>query len=55
MLFYIGCPTQKIFDKYSFDWGGYGWSSGKRDAMHFSLLGDVPRSTLVKRVKGGTN
>lgn len=55
MLFYIGCPTQKIFDKYSFDWGGYGWSSGKRDAMHFSLLGDVPRSTLVKRIKGGTN
>ena len=29
----------KIFQKYGFGWGGNGWSSGRRDYMHFSYFG----------------
>lgn len=29
----------KIFEKYGFGWGGWGWSSGRRDYMHFSYYG----------------
>lgn len=30
----------KIFKKYGFGWGGDGWSSGRRDYMHFSYFGN---------------
>lgn len=29
----------KIFAKYGFRWGGLGWSSGRKDYMHFSYFG----------------
>ena len=29
----------KIFEKYGFRWGGLGWSSGRKDYMHFSYFG----------------
>lgn len=29
----------KIFKKYGFRWGGIGWSSGRKDYMHFSYFG----------------
>lgn len=29
----------KIFKKYGFGWGGNGWSSGRKDYMHFSYFG----------------
>jgi hypothetical protein len=29
----------KIFKKYGFSWGGKGWSSGRKDYMHFSYFG----------------
>lgn len=29
----------KIFAKYGFRWGGIGWSSGRKDYMHFSYFG----------------
>lgn len=29
----------KIFAKYGFYWGGRGWSSGRKDYMHFSYFG----------------
>lgn len=29
----------KIFKKYGFRWGGLGWSSGRKDYMHFSYFG----------------
>ena len=29
----------KIFQKYGFRWGGIGWSSGRKDYMHFSYFG----------------
>lgn len=29
----------KIFAKYGFYWGGLGWSSGRKDYMHFSYFG----------------
>ncbi|MBE5870329.1 MAG: M15 family metallopeptidase [Lachnospiraceae bacterium] len=29
----------RIFKKYGFGWGGRGWSSGRRDYMHFSFFG----------------
>lgn len=29
----------RAFENYGFGWGGYGWSSGRRDFMHFSYFG----------------